>query len=179
MAALSLEFVQALHLAIIEQFGEYAQDVLYRSGYEWGLQEMIRLNQQLREDLGGNFDLWQAEAKFILEAWWEPLVEAGWGRCAFDLAKIARGIVWVELRGSVVAAAFPGSDDPVCHIYAGMFGGALSFFERSERHAVEIECAGARAALCRFLIAGGAEIDRAETWRQQGTAPAEIAQRLA
>jgi predicted hydrocarbon binding protein len=173
-----MEFISALHLAIIDQFGENAQDVLYRGGYEWGLQEMVRLNEQLRTDVGENFDLWQADAKFILDSWWTPLADAGWGRCAFDLTRQARGMVGIELRGSVVAAAFPGSDDPVCHIYAGMFGGALSFFERGERHAVEIECAGARAPLCRFLVAAGAQIDSVETWRQQGAAAAEILRRL-
>ena len=179
VAALSVEWVHALHFALLEQFTDNAQDVLYRSGYDWGLQDMVRLNQHLHTKIGGgNFDLWQLDPKFILDSWWAPLAEAGWGRCTFDLVAVSRGIVFVDLQGSVIAAALAGSDQPVCHFYAGLFAGALSFFERAERHAVEVQCSGLGAATCLFVIGPGAEVDAAETWRQQGVAAAEILRRL-
>lgn len=173
-AALPLDALHALHLALIEHLGENAADVLYRSGYEWALQDMIRFNQQLQEKHGGDFDLGQMEARFILDSWWAPFADAGWGTCTFDPAALARGIMLVELRGSAVAPGFAGSDQPACHLYAGLFAGAFSYFARTERHAAEMQCTACGAAACTFLVAPGADVDSAETQRQRGAAPAEI-----
>jgi predicted hydrocarbon binding protein len=178
VAGLSVDFVQALHVAIIEQFGDNAQDVLYRSGYEWGLQDMVRLNQQLRTQFGNRADLWQMESKSVLESWWTPHAEAGWGRCEFDLTSLARGVVFVDLRESAVVSALSASDQPICHLYAGLFASVFSFFERTERHAVEVQCSAVGAPFCQFVIGPGVEVDSAETWRQQGAAPADILRRL-
>ncbi len=177
-AVLPLESVHALHVALLEQFGDNAPDLLYRTGYEWALQEMPLLNRQLRDASGKGGDLWQMDAKFVLESWWLPLAEAGWGSSTFDGSSRSRGIIFVELQHSVVTPAFTGSDQPVCHLYAGLYAGALSFFERAERHATEIQCAASGAATCLFALGPGADIDAAETWRQQGVLAAEIIRRL-
>jgi len=179
LAALSIEFIESYHLTLLEKFGDTVQDVLYRTGFEWGLQEMLRLNEQLRPSLGGgNLDLWQMDAKYIIDTWWAPLAEAGWGRCTFDFAASSRGLVFADLQSSIVAGAFAGSDQPVCHLYAGLLAGGLSFYERTERHAVEVQCAALGAATCTFVIGPGAEADSAETWRQQGLPAVEIISRL-
>ena len=178
VAALSTEFVQTLHVSLLDQFAENAQDVLYRSGYEWGLQDLVRVTQQLKNQLGARTDIWQMDAKFLLESWWAPLAEAGWGQVGFDCAAQARGVVFVELRDSAVVEALGASDQPVCHWYAGALAAAFSFLERAERHAVELQCRSMGATSCQFLVAPGAEIDSAETWRQQGTTAAEIVRRL-
>lgn len=179
VAALSVEFVQAFHFALVEHMGDSAQDILYRSGYEWGLQDMIRLNERLHDEIGGsNFDLWQMDAKFVVESWWTPLAESGWGACQFDFSRLSRGIVCVDLKNSIVAQALESSDQPVCHLYAGLFAGALSFFERAERHAVEIQCRSLGQDSCKFVIGPGAEVDNAESRRQQGASAAEIIRRL-
>ena len=166
-----------LHVTLVDQFAETAQDVLYRSGYEWGLQELVRVTPHLQRQLGGGNDIRQAGAKFILDAWWAGLAEGGWGDCTFDLGS-GRGVAVAELRDSAVVAALGPSDQPICHLYAGLFASALSFIERAERHCVEIQCRALGAATCRFIVAGGPEIDSAETWRQQGTTAAEIIRRL-
>ena len=179
VAALSLEFIESFHLTLLDRFTDAAQDVLYRAGFEWGLQDMVRLNEQLHRDLGGgNLDLWQMDAKFILESWWTPHVEAGWGRCTFDLSSNSRGLVLAELQSSMVATAFAGSDQPVCHLYAGLLAGGVSFYERTERHGVELQCAAMGSKTCIFVVGPGSEVDSAETWRQQGASAADIARRL-
>ena len=179
VAALSVDFIHTLHFALVEHCGDAAQDILYRSGYEWGLQDMIRLNRQLHDEIGGgNFDLWQMDAKFVIESWWTPLAEAGWGTCQFDFSRLSRGVVCVELKNSIVAQALEGADHPVCHVYAGLFAGALSFFERTERHAVEIQCQALGQESCKFVIGPGADVDNAESRRQQGASAAEIIRRL-
>lgn len=178
VAALSRDFVQSLHIALLEQFAENAQDLLYRSGYDWGLQDMVRLTRQLKKQSGADADLWQMDEKSVFEAWWSALAETGWGRTTFDISGLARGIVIVELHDSAVVAAVGESDQPICHWYAGLFAAAVSFCARAERHGVEVQCAALGAPTCQFVIATGADVDAAETWRQQGAKPADIIRRL-
>ena len=119
LAVVPADFLLSLHLHLFEHFADTSQDVLYRSGYEQGLQDMVRLGQELREKFGrGSFDLWQMDAKFILGAWWEPLEQAGWGRCDFDLAALSRGIAFVNLADSPIAAALGSTEHPICHFFA-------------------------------------------------------------
>lgn len=179
LAVVPADFLLALHVYLFEHFADNSQDVLYRSGYEQGLLDLVRLNHELREQYGSeSFDLWQMDAKFILDSWWEPLAQAGWGRCTFDLSALSRGIVFVDLDDSPIAEALGNTEHPVCHFLAGLFAGTMSFFERAERHATEIECRAAGGSQCRFIVAAGGDVDSAEGWRQQGLSAAEIIRRL-
>lgn len=176
--AISGLFVHALHAGIAEQFPDDAPDILYRAGYEQGLQDLLRLSRELRESYGAAFDFWQADPKFVLESWWTPLARAGWGHARFDLGAVARQLVVVEISGGFIPAALGPSAQPMCHHTAGALAGALSFFERAERHATEIGCAADGADRCTFVVAPGPVVDSAEASRQEGLAPAEILRRL-
>ena len=180
VAAFSSDWIGLLHISIIESFGESAQDVLYRAGYEWGLRDMARMHQaQPAREGAPNQKPPTAETKSSLESWWQPLTASGWSACAFDLSPWEqRGMAFADLKNSVVAAALEGADQPVCHLFAGLFAGAVSYLARAERHAVEIECRALGHASCRFVIGPGPEIDSAESWRQQGASVAEIVRRL-
>jgi predicted hydrocarbon binding protein len=173
------DFLLSLHLHLFERFADNSQDLLYRAGFDQGLQDMTRLVGELGEKFGrGTFDLWQADAKFILGTWWESLQQAGWGRCEFDCGALTRGVTLVTLENSPIAAALGRAEHPICHFLAGLFAGVMSFYERAERHATELECRSCGAGACRFLIAAGGEVDAAEGWRQQGVPAAEILRRL-
>ncbi len=179
-AAVSPEFVRSLHESLARDQGDSAHHLLYACGYEWGLQDMVRLTHRLRADRGSeNLDVWHMEANVVFESWWAPLTAAGWGRWVLDLSAAAKGVCLVELRNSAVAAAHSGVTAPVCHLYAGLFAGAVSFFKREENHAVEIQCAAMGHPSCQFVIAPGAQIDAIEVWRKQGADAAEIRRRLA
>jgi predicted hydrocarbon binding protein len=179
VVAISEGLMQHLHFAIIEQLGDTAQDGLYRAGYEWALQDMLRLSRQMRDEAASaSFDFWQQDTKAIFTRWWTTHEALGWGTATFDFQASARGLTFVELRQSIVADAFAGADQPVCHLYAGLFAGALSFFERAERHAVEVQCAATGQHACKFVVGPGPEVDAAEAWRQQGVAGPEILRRL-
>ena len=179
VAVVPAEFLLALHLQLFERFADNSQDILYRAGYEQGLQDFVRLNQELKAQYGArSFDLWQMDAKFILNAWWEPLSDAGWGPCKFDLGALSRGIAVIEMADSPIAAALQGTEFPICHFFAGLFAGAMSFYERAERHATELECRAAGGTKCRFVVGPGGAVDSAESLRQQGISAAEIIRRL-
>lgn len=176
-------FLGHLHRELTRDLDDASRHALYKFGYEWALQEMVLLSRTVQAEFGagGNLDLWQMDAKFVLDRWWTPLAQAGWGRVSFDLSSLSRGFAFAELRDSSVVAALAGSarpTEPVCHLYAGLFAGAVSFYERSERHGVEIQCAALGASFCRFAVGPGSQIDEVEMWRKQNTAPDEIRRRL-
>lgn len=171
-----LEFVRALHFEIVGTFGEKAQDVLYRCGYEWALRDLIVFQREHTADVPARSR--EKSPAPLVQAWWAPHASAGWGSLTFDESLAGRGLLLVDLEPSIVARTLGETDDPVCHLYAGLLAGACSFLTRTERHAAEIQCAALGAPTCRFVIGPGPEIDAAEAWRQHGTAPAEIVRRL-
>ena len=176
-------FLGQLHRELTRDLDDAARHSLYKFGYEWALQEMVLLSRMISREFGagGNLDLWQMDAKFVLDRWWSPLAQAGWGTVTLDVSSLSRGFAFIELRHSTVVAALAGPNratEPLCHLYAGLFAGALSFFERAERHGVEIQCAALGAPACRFAVGPGSQIDEVEMWRKQGIAPDEIRRRL-
>jgi predicted hydrocarbon binding protein len=177
VAAWSEVFLRTLHLSLAPEPTDAARLVLYRAGFEWGLQELLHLSRRIREESGSDHDLWQTDATVVFERWSAPLAVAGWGTWTFDRSAHARGLTVVELRHSAVTAALksePPSAEPVCHLYAGLFAGALSFYDRTEAHAIETSCAALGDDCCRFLVGAGPLIDRAEAARRQGAKHADI-----
>ena len=172
------DFLQDLRIALAQEFGDGARHLLYCTGFDWSLRDMVRLGERLRDDPGSSrLDLWQMEAKFVLESWWEPLAAAGWGHCQFS--PLPRGLLLAELTNSAPVAAVGRATEPACDLCAGLFAGALSFFERAERHAVEVQCAALGHPSCVFIAGASPHIDAVETWKQQNLSAAEIRQRLA
>src|SRR5438067_11914668 len=99
--AVSLSLVQALHFSLIETLDDAASDVVYRAGYEWALQEMLRLNRRMHDEFGSEtFDFWQMDAKFVLDAWWAPIEAAGWGGITTDLSALSRGLALIHVHHS-------------------------------------------------------------------------------
>ncbi len=172
VAALPEALMQTLHRGFSDPGADSARHLLYRAGYEWGLLDMLQLSTCLREESGGaeTTDLWKMDAPFVLERWAAPFAAAGWGACIFDLSSHAKGITFVELRHSASAAAAGRGPTPVCDLYAGLFAGALSFYDRVESHGVETECAALGHACCRFIVGPGPIIDQAESARHSGIA---------
>lgn len=172
VAALPEALLQALHRGLGEAAADNFRQLLYRAGFEWGLQDMLPLSRRMHEEFGGgnNLDLWQMDAPVVLERWAAPFAAAGWGACIFDLSAHTKGVTFVELRHSAAAAAIGRATAPVCDLYAGLFAGALSFYDRAEHHAVETECAALGHACCRFIVGPGHLIDLAENARRSGHA---------
>lgn len=174
-------FLPQLAADLFAPLGDHTRHALYKFGYEWALQDMVRISRQVADEFGGgaDLDLWQMDAKFVLDRWWQPRHATGWGALTLDLSSLSRSFAFFELHHSVVASHSPGATQPTCHLYAGLFAGALSFFERVERHAIEFQCAALGAPTCRFAVGPGPQIDEVESWRQQQVAPDDIRRRLA
>ena len=174
-------FLPQLAADLFAPLGDHTRHALYKFGYEWALQDMVRISRQVADEFGGgaDLDLWQMDAKFVLDRWWQPRHATGWGALTLDLSSLSRSFAFFELHHSVVASHSPGATQPTCHLYAGLFAGALSFFERVERHAIEFQCAALGAPTCRFAVGPGPQMDEVESWRQQQVAPDDIRRRLA
>ncbi len=178
-AGLAVEFISSLQESVTECFGDDARDVLYRCGFEWGLKELLATTTKLlRDSSPQNVTLAQLEPKFALETWWRTMRETGHGLAKIDCSRDGRGIVVIDLRQCPAALATPIGSHPVCHYYAGLFAGALSFLDRAERHATEIQCRALGHSCCQFVVGPGSEVDAAEAARQQATPAVEILRRL-
>ncbi len=167
-------FLQTLHLSLTQEAAGDASHLLYRIGFEWALQDMLQLSERVRDEFGRRPDhtLWKLGDAEAFERWSAPLATAGWGRWKIDRSARASGVTVIELQHSAVAAALgsmPAPADPVCHLYAGLFAGGLSFYERTEVHAVETECVALGHAACRFVVGAGPVVDRAENARRAGS----------
>lgn len=173
-------FLRTLHAELAAASVDSARHLIYRAGFEWGLQELLFLSQRLREESAGQGDLWKLDAAVVFSRWSAPLATAGWGTWTIDRSAQATGLSVVELRHSAVVAALassvtaPAVAEPMCHLYAGLFAGALSFYDRREVHAVETACVALGHDACRFLVGPGHVIDRAEAARAVGATHAEI-----
>ncbi len=180
IAVLPGGFFPQLSAGLDQSSGDRVRHAVYKLGYEWALQDMVLLSRQLAAEFGAgaNLDLWQMDVKFVLDRWWAPLNAAGWGSWSLDLSSRTRRFSFVELHHSLVAEHSPGATQPTCQLYAGLFAGALSFFDRIESHAVEFQCASLGASSCRFVVGPGPQVDEVESWRHQEVAPDEIRRRL-
>ncbi len=175
-ARVTESFITGLHLGMEEEVGSNASALLmYKCGYEWGVQDMKRFNNRMRQEFGGGkLDVWQMNKRFVFESWWWPLTVEGFGGWTLDLGFGRRGMTVVELRNSAVAHSMKVVGKPVCHLYAGLFSGVFSVYEKQERQAIEVQCYSMGNDVCKFLVGGEKQINAADFWRQEGATAGDI-----
>jgi len=178
-AKISEAFINGLHLGIEEEVGASAGLLMYRCGQEWALADMKRFATRMRQEFGsGKLEIWQMNPRFVWECWWWPLTVEGFGGWTLDLNFEDKGITLVEIRNSAVARSMKMLGRPVCHMYAGLFAGALSFFHRKELHSIEVQCYAMGNDVCKFLISDEKRVNAAEFWREEGASAKSILENL-
>jgi len=171
----SEDFIVGLHAGLEEDVGDASNLIMYKCGIDWGLQDMKRFNNRMRHEFGGGkLDVWQMNKRFVFESWWWPLTVQGWGGWTLDLSFESRDMTFVEIRNSAVARSMEQVGKPVCHLYAGMFAGVFSYFEREERQSIEVQCYSMGNDRCKFMIGKEKQVNAAEFWRQEGANAEEI-----
>ncbi len=174
-AKVTESFINGLHLGIEEEVGSVSALLMYKCGQEWGQQDMKRFNNRMRQEFGGGkLDIWQMNKRFVFECWWWPLTVEGFGGWSLDMSFVKRGLTVVELRNSAVAHAMKIVGKPVCHMYAGLFAGVFSVYEREERQSIEVQCYSMGNDVCKFIIGDQKHVNAADFWRQQGATAGEI-----
>ena len=174
-AKVSEDFITGLHAGLDEEVGDASNLIMYKCGYEWALQDMRRFNDGMRKDYGGGkLDIWAMNQRFVFEAWWWPMSVQGYGGWSLDLSFKKKNITFIEIRNSAVAFSMKRVGKPVCHLYAGLFAGTLSFYEREERQCIEVQCYSMGNDCCKFMIGPEKQVNAAEFWRQEGASADEI-----
>ena len=136
---------------------------------------MKRFAERMRHEFGsGRQDIWQMNPAFVFESWWWPLTTGGFGGWSLDLSFRGKGLTLVEIRNSAVAQSIETADRPVCHLYAGLFAGVMSFYDRGERDAIEIQCYAMGNEACKFLIGERKQVNAAEFWLREGASATDI-----
>ena len=174
-AQVNESFINGLHLGLEEEVGDASGLMMYRCGYKWGIEDMKRFNDRMRHEFGGGkLDIWQMNTRFVFETWWWPLTVEGFGGWSLDLTFKEKDITVVEIRNSAVAQSIEMANKPVCHLYAGLFAGVFSFFDRSERESIEIQCYAMGNDRCKFLVGDQKKVNAAEFWLNEGAIASDI-----
>jgi predicted hydrocarbon binding protein len=172
-------FMVGLHLGVEEEVGSSSGLLMYRCGVSWGLEDMKRFANRMRQEFGGGKrEIWQMNPKFVWECWWWPLTIMGFGAWRLDLEFKDRDFTVVEIRNSAVAQSMKLVGKPVCHMYAGLFAGAFSFFHRTDLQSIEVQCYSMGSDVCKFLVGAEKKVNAAEFWRNEGASAQEILGKL-
>ncbi|MEM9302476.1 MAG: V4R domain-containing protein [Pseudomonadota bacterium] len=172
-------FINGLHLGIEQEIGESSGLLMYRCGQEWALQDMKRFNNRMRQEYGsGKREIWDMNPRFVWETWWWPLTVTGFGGWSLDLSFVDKGITLVEIRNSAVAKSMKLVGRPVCNLYAGLFAGAFSFYNRTELESIEVQCYAMGNDVCKFLVSDEKRVNAAQFWREEGAGAQEIMENL-
>ena len=170
------DFIVGYQVALEEEVGDAAGEIMYRCGFEWGRQDIVGFEQRFTEEFGMGVN----DAKFgmMLETWWWPLQAAGWGAWRYDLSHRKEGLVFVDLFDSAVARSLGNVGKVVCHYYAGLFAAVFGHLARRELSGIEIQCYSMGEEYCKFLIGSSKRINSAQFWVAEGATAQEIVSRL-
>jgi hypothetical protein len=172
----SEDFVLGFQLALEEEVGDAAGEIMYRCGFEWGSKDIHGFFERFESEFG--FSMQKASLGMLLETWWWPLQVAGWGSWRVDLSHKQEGLIFVDLHDSAIAKSIGNVGNVVCHYYAGMFASVFSAFAKRELSGIEIQCYSTGEEFCKFLIGSSKRINAAQFWVQEGATASEVISRL-
>lgn len=172
------DFVVGLQGGLEEEVGDAAGVVMYRAGYEWGLQDMKAFEGRFEREFGGRMKMSEHNIIFALEQWWWPLTAEGWGTWMVDFSQRKQGLIFTDVYDSAVAKSLGNLGKPVCHMYAGLLAGIFTYFSKHELSGIEIQCYAMGEDYCKFLTGSSKKIDSTSFWLQEGASSKEIIERL-
>jgi len=176
----SEDFIAGLHNGMAHEVGDASNLIMYKCGYEWGVNDARRFAERMRHEYGGGkTDIWQMNRMFVMESWWWPLTVEGWGGWTIDFSFENQAMTFVTIRNSAVAKSMEQIGRPVCNMYAGMFAGFFSVYDRVERDSIEVQCYAMGNDDCKFLVGQKEKVNAAEFWRREGAEANEILEKLA
>ncbi|MCB9703751.1 MAG: 4-vinyl reductase [Myxococcales bacterium] len=176
MMMVSEDFIVGFQVALEEEIGDAAGDIMYRCGYEWGKADIAAFAERYAKEFGRRID----EANFgsMLETWWWPLQAAGWGSWRYDLSHRKEGLIYVDLFESAVARSVGNIGKVACHYYAGLFAAVFSHLAKRELSGIEIQCYSMGEEFCKFVVGSSKRINAAQFWVQEGARADEVIARL-
>jgi predicted hydrocarbon binding protein len=172
----SEDFMVAILGALEEEVGEAAGEILYKVGYEWGLEDMKTFTPRVQAE----FELAVSKMAMgvLMETWWWPLQIEGWGAWQYDFRQSKQGLLFVDLYESAVAQSIGDIGKVVCYFYAGMFAAVFSVLARRQLAGIEIQCYAMGEDYCKFLISTDRRVNAAQFWRSEGASAKDIQKKL-
>lgn len=173
----SEDFMIAMLGALEDEVGQQAAtEIMYKCGYQWGLEDMRSFCTRARAEFQAELD--KMRIGFLLEEWWWPLTITGWGTWRYDFRQKEKGLLYVELYESAVAKSIGDIGTAVCYFYAGMFAAVFSVLARRNLASVEMQCYSMGEDFCKFVISDYEKVDAASFWRSQGATSKDIMKKL-
>jgi len=172
----SEDFILGLQQGLEEEVGDASASLMYTIGTDWGKKDAIAFKQWFESEF--HKPVKQSNVMFLLECWWWPLASQGWGRWDVDMSGRKQGFIFINVFDSAVARTLGNVGKPVCHLYAGLFGGFFSSIVERQLNCIEIQCYSMGESYCKFLLGSKERLDAASFWLNEGATAAEITQRL-
>jgi predicted hydrocarbon binding protein len=150
------ETLSEIQKGVEDRLGSKAGEYLYAAGASWAIGALQRLRATPAS--AGT-----AKPEVLLQSLCELATNLGWGRFVVEAWKPDVPSISVRVIGSPFAEAYGQSDTPVCHLLAGMVGGALESLFNVMSSCIENACKTQGAAECVF-IASGQDVAGKENW---------------
>jgi predicted hydrocarbon binding protein len=172
----SEDFVVAVLGSLEEEVGDAAGEIMYKVGYEWGMEDMRSFARRVQAEF--EVEMSKMAMGLLLETWWWPLQIEGWGAWRYDFRQGKQGLIFIDLFESAVAQSLGNVGKVVCYFYAGLFAAVFSVLAKRQLAAIEIQCYSMGEDYCKFLISTDKRVNAAAFWRQEGATSKDIQKRL-
>ncbi|MGL4423017.1 MAG: V4R domain-containing protein [Gemmataceae bacterium] len=172
----SEDFLVAILGGLEDELGDAAGEVMYKCGYEWGMEDMASYTPRVQAEFEVQIN--KMAMGLLLETWWWPLQIEGWGAWQYDLRQGKQGLIFIDLYESAVAQSLGNVGKVVCYFYAGLFSAVFGTLARRPLSCIEIQCYSMGEDHCKFLIATEKRVNAAAFWRQEGATFKDIMRKL-
>ncbi len=159
MLALTDDFLIGLHRALEKECGDEAAAVIHACGRKWGRKFGEGLTAEWSEFYGHSF------REFPLALFQSLLIQEfahnGWGILDLHYEHFEKGLVWLSLRGAIMAAIRPDAGDTMADILtAGILGGMYSYFLNREVDCLQSQSEANGCEESRFVISSQERIEQ-------------------
>jgi len=172
----SEDFVVAILGSLEEEVGDAAGEIMYKVGYEWGMEDMRSFARRVQAEF--ELEMSKMAMGVLMETWWWPLQIEGWGGWHYDFRQSKQGLIFIDLFESAVAQSLGNIGKVVCYFYAGMFAAVFSVLAKRALSCIEIQCYSMGEDYCKFLISSEKRVNAASFWRNEGATSKDIMKKL-
>ncbi len=170
------DFIVGLLGGLEEEVGDAAGEIMYKAGYQWGLEDMKSFVPRVQQEFEVQFA--KMGMGMMLETWWWPLQIEGWGSWRYDFRQGKQGLIFIDLFESAVAQSLGNVGKVVCYFYAGLFAAVFTLLSKKELACIEIQCYSMGEDFCKFLISTSKRVNAAAFWRSEGATSADIMKKV-
>lgn len=161
LLALPDTFIQSMYAGLEKETGQATRLVLFNCGRWWGKNFYTRFREQMSDYYSTPLaDMGMVEFMQALQQCWKT---HGWGKIDIDQTHQNRGFLVIKIWNSPFARQAPKTDQPACHLEAGILSSFFSQLTGRDLHCVQTTCESMGADCNRFVIGLTKRLEPAET----------------